>query len=72
MFSGLLYCVDCGHRLNLNRSVSWAREQDNYNCGVYKREKGECSAHYIRSVVLEQLVLDTLREVISSTREQED
>lgn len=72
MFSGLLYCADCGHRLNLNRTSSWAREQDNYTCGVYKRKKGECSAHYIRSVVLEQLVLDTLREVISFAREQED
>ena len=28
----------------------------------YKSQKGECSAHYIRSVVLEQLVLDDLRD----------
>ena len=40
MFSGLLYCADCGHSLNLNRTKSWAREQDNYVCGTYKRRKG--------------------------------
>ena len=69
MFSGLLYCADCGHALNLNRTKSWAREQDNYTCGTYKRKKGECTAHFIRAVVLEQLVLEYLREVISFARE---
>lgn len=69
MFSGLLYCADCGHTLNLNRTKSWAREQDNYTCGTYKRKKGECTAHFIRAVVLEQLVLENLREVISFARE---
>ena len=69
MFSGLLYCADCGHALNLNRTKSWAREQDNYTCGTYKRKKGECTAHFIRAVVLEQLVLENLREVISFARE---
>lgn len=72
MFSGLLYCADCGHRLNLNRTKSWLPEQNNYTCGVYKRRKGECSAHFIRAVVLEQLVLENLREVIAFARERED
>ena len=69
LFSGLLYCADCGHALNLNRTKAWAREQDNYTCGLYKRKKGECTAHYIRAVVLEQLVLENLREVICFARE---
>ena len=69
MFSGLLYCADCGHALNLNRTKSWARDQDNYTCGTYKRKKGGCTAHFIRVVVLEQLVLENLREVISFARE---
>ena len=64
LFSGLLYCADCGHALNLNRTKAWAREQDNYTCGLYKRKKGECTAHYIRAVVLEHL-----REVICFARE---
>ena len=68
LFSGLLYCADCGHTLNLNRTKSWAREQDNYTCGTYKRKKDECTAHFIRAVVLEQLVLENLREVIAFAR----
>lgn len=72
MFSGLLFCADCGHALNLNRTKSWAREQDNYTCGAYKQGKGKCTAHYIRAIVLEQLVLENLREVISFAREDEE
>ena len=72
MFSGLLYCADCGHTLSLNRTKSWAREQDNYVCGTYKRKKGQCTAHFIRAVVVEQLVLENLREVISFAREDTD
>ena len=72
MFSGLLYCADCGHTLHLNRTKSWARDKDNYTCGTYKREKGQCTAHFIRAVVLEQLVLENLREVISFAREDTD
>lgn len=69
LFSGLLYCADCGHILHLNRTKSWAREQDNYTCGTYKQKKGKCTAHFIRAVVLEQLVLENLREVICFARE---
>lgn len=65
MFSGLLYCADCGHILNLNRTKSWARELDNYTCGTYKQKKGLCTAHYIRVTVLETLVLENIRKVIA-------
>ncbi len=41
-------------------------------CGTYKRRRGEFSAHYIRSTVLETLVLDNLRKVIAYVREYED
>ena len=56
----------------MNRTKSWARDKDNYTCGTYKREKGQCTAHFIRAVVLEQLVLENLREVISFAREDTD
>ena len=52
MFSGLVYCADCGNKLHLCRTKSWERHLDNYVCGTYKRKRGECSAHYIRSEVL--------------------
>ena len=72
MFSGMVYCADCGNKLHLCRTKSWDRSLDNYVCGTYKRRRGECSAHYIRSTVLETLVLDNLRKVIAYVREYED
>ena len=72
MFSGMVYCADCGNKLHLCRTKSWDRRLDNYVCGTYKRKRGECSAHYIRSTVLETLVLDNLRKVIAYVRDYED
>lgn len=72
LFSGLLYCADCGHTLHLNRTKSWAREMDNYTCGTYKQKKGLCTAHYIRVSVLEALVLENIRKVIALAKVDEN
>ena len=72
MFSGMVYCADCGNKLHLCRTKSWDRSLDNYACGTYKRRRGECSAHYIRSTVLETLVLDNLQKVIAYVRDYEN
>ena len=72
MFSGIVFCADCGNRLHLCRTKSWDRSMDNYVCGTYKRKRGECSAHYIRSVVLETLVLENLQKVISYVKAYEN
>lgn len=72
MFSGMVYCADCGNKLHLCRTKSWDRRLDNYVCGTYKRKRGECSAHYIRSTILETLVLDNLQKVIAYVRDYEN
>ena len=72
MFSGMVYCADCGNKLHLCRTKSWDRSLDNYVCGTYKRRRGECSAHYIRSTILETLVLDNLQKVIAYVRDYEN
>ena len=64
IFSGLVYCADCGQKLYLSRNFKWEYRQENYTCSTYRNRKG-CSAHYIRAVVLEQLVLENLQKVIS-------
>lgn len=71
MFSGLVYCADCGARLHLSRTVSWTHERECYTCSSYRTRK-QCSAHYIRAVVLEQLVLQNLQRVVAYAQEDED
>jgi len=72
MFSGLVYCADCGNRLVLNRTQTWERDKDNYVCGSYKQRTGKCTAHYIREVVLEKLVLENLQKVIAYVHDYEN
>lgn len=71
MFSGLAYCADCGARLYHCRTTSWTHEQECYTCATYRNKKG-CSAHYIRAVVLEQLVLQNLQRIVAYAQEDED
>ncbi len=71
MFSGLAYCADCGARLYHCRTKSWTHEQESYTCATYRTHKG-CSAHYIRTVVLEELVLQNLQRVVAYAQDDED
>ena len=41
------------------------KRQDHFVCGNYKSNTGSCTIHFIRAVVLEQLVLNNLQVVIS-------
>ena len=40
------------------------RRQDFFCCANYRSNKGTCSAHYIRAVVLEQIVLKAVNETL--------
>ena len=62
IFSGMLYCADCGAKLNLNVSNGYKY----FRCGGYKRNSRikACSIHYIRESVLEELVLKQLQSFL--------
>jgi len=71
-FSGLVFCSDCGARLVNQRAKSIAKSQESFNCGVYRKGNRECSPHFIRTIVLEQIVLDDLRRVTALAARHED
>ncbi|MBD5148428.1 MAG: recombinase, partial [Oscillibacter sp.] len=71
MFSGLAFCADCSTRLYHCWSTSWTHEQECCTCATYRMQKN-CTAHYIRAVVLEQLVLQNLQRVVAYAQEDED
>ena len=64
MFSGLLYCADCGSKMSFHRRVDEPADKHNFVCSTYRSRTTACSMHYIRNVVIEQIVLDNLKEVI--------
>lgn len=64
MFSGLLYCADCGSRMTFHREKNESPDMYNFCCGNYRSSTSSCSMHYIRNVVVERIVLENLKEVI--------
>ena len=71
MFSGLLYCADCGSKLYYCASKSIKDGQEFYRCSQYKDNRGSCTIHFIRDSVLKELVLDTIRKVAKYVQEFE-
>lgn len=63
MFSGLLYCADCGAKLSLATANGYAH----FRCSQYKRTSRtqNCTQHYIREDALNQLVLKQLQHFLS-------
>ncbi|MEY8318305.1 recombinase family protein [Oscillospiraceae bacterium 50-58] len=64
MFSGLLYCADCGEKLYYSCTNNYKREQAYFFCSSYRKNSSVCSAHYIRERVVEQLVLEGLQRLM--------
>ena len=64
MFSGLLYCADCGEKLYYSVTGNYKREQAYFFCSSYRKNSEVCSAHYIREKVVEQLVLESMQRVL--------
>jgi site-specific DNA recombinase len=64
MFSGLLYCADCGEKLYYSVTNNYKRDQAYFFCSSYRKNSDVCSAHYIREKVVKQLVLESLQRVL--------
>ena len=63
LFSGMLFCADCGHVMYQQRYQNKTRKQDCYICGSYKKRTRDCTAHFIRTDLLTAGVLSNLRQV---------
>ena len=64
MFSGLLYCADCGSKLGYSATNNYKREQAFFFCSAYRGNFNVCSAHFIREKVVEELVLEGLQRLL--------
>ena len=72
IFSGLIYCKDCGKALVLSRAHTMDAVKNNFQCSTYrKRGKETCSGHYIRESQLAAMLLDDLRRVTHFARQNE-
>lgn len=63
LFSGLLYCADCGKKLYFCTTNSFTPKQEHYVCSNYKSNTGTCSAHFIREETLKLFVRQRIFDV---------
>ena len=71
LFSGILFCADCGSVMYQQRYETDKRRQDCYICGSYKKRTADCTAHFIRTDLLTAGVTENLRKVTSYAAKHE-
>ena len=71
-FSGMVYCADCGKKMYLCRATSLTTDQEHMKCATYAKDKDGCTAHFIRTIVLKEIVLSELNKLLVNVRESEE
>ena len=73
IFSGHLFCKDCGSKLYYCTSRSYTENKHFYRCSKYKNTSSKsCTSHTIREHILKELVLENIKQVLSYIRSYED
>ncbi len=65
IFSGKVFCVDCGAKLYYCTGNDFKETQDFFVCANYRSNTGTCTGHYIRAVTLNRLVFRHIQNVLS-------
>jgi DNA invertase Pin-like site-specific DNA recombinase/uncharacterized protein YbgA (DUF1722 family) len=72
--TGVLYCSDCGHKLynKLGRTGVRAKKPHNeYICSSYRHSTRSCTQHFIRTEVMENLILTSIRRISKYVQKNE-
>ena len=64
IFSGLAFCADCKAKMHYTSKIITSPNQENFECKTHKTKPSKCGSHYIREIVLEQMVLEHMRMVM--------
>ena len=63
LFSGMLFCGDCGASMVRKTVPAGEKKYVYYVCSAHKQDKS-CSPHRMRDTALEEIILDSLRQHI--------
>jgi len=72
LFSGLIFCADCGSKLHFATCKRFDSTQDHYRCSQYKGNTGSCTVHFIREETLKKIVLSQIFEVTAMMYDNAD
>lgn len=71
-FSSKVYCADCGAKMYLCRAKSISEEQEHLKCGRYAKDKDDCTAHFIRTIVLKDIVVVEINRLLTEIHDNEE
>ena len=71
MLSGMLYCAGCGKKMYLLRRKLEKRELDKFVCSSYRKGRTDCKSHFIHDVAIENILLQSIRNVVVYAQEHE-
>ena len=68
LFTGLLKCKECGHSLSIEEKINKKDNSHYTSCNLYKRKGkyGSCTQHRLNYDLIEEELLDMLRNVCTS------
>ena len=72
MFSGLVYCADCGAKMYYGATNNYKPQNAFFDCSLHWKDKEKCGTHYIRESVLERLVLHHIQMVTNHILHHKD
>ena len=72
MFSGLVYCADCGAKMYYGATNNYKPQNAFFDCYLHWKDKEKCGTHYIRESVLERLVLHHIQMVTNHILHHKD
>lgn len=75
--SGLVYCADCGARMGFaspeaKHSGKHYDSDSAFQCGNYRNQSGECVSHFVKTSVLEAVILQAIQTVSRYVLENEE
>jgi site-specific DNA recombinase len=71
LFSGLLFCADCGSKMYHHRGSGIKESYEYYTCAGYSKRVNPCTTHHISIKNLKVLVATNLKRVMHFTTEHE-
>ena len=63
IFSGLVFCEDCGQKMYYQSGKKERRDPPHFICSSYSKNPDTCTSHYIGERTLTSLVLESMRRV---------
>ncbi len=71
MFSGIMFCSDCGSKMYYSSSRSYSYGEFCFSCSKSRNSKATCTAHYIREVQITDVVFESMKRVFRYVRDYE-